>query len=203
MSYTVARGPSVSISSPADGGRYAFGQAVHVNFSCTEGVSGPGIASCGATAPNGSQIDTTKTGEHTFTVTASSGDGQTVTKSVTYTVLPNNRHVEKFKPKPSGAFTLTVTVPGPGRVDILETAWNDNLATTAKVLNPAPHRFVFARGHAIAKRAQTLRITVKPNARGRRLVAHHSYRVTLRIWVSFTPRGGRQHNIGYYNVHLP
>ena len=203
VSYTVAGGPSVSISSPAGGARYAFGHTVHASFSCTDGASGPGISSCGATAPNGSQIDTTKTGEHTFTVTATSGDGQTVTKSVTYTVLPNNRHVEKFKPKPSGAFTLTVTVPGPGRVDILETAWNDNLATTAKVLNPAPHRFVFARGHAIAKRAQTLRITVKPNARGRRLVARHSYRVTLRIWVSFTPRGGQQHNIGYYNVHLP
>ena len=203
VSYTVARGPSVSISSPAGGARYVFGHTVHANFSCTDGASGPGISACAGTTRNGSEIDTTKPGEHTFSVTATSGDGQAMTKSVTYTVLPNNRHVEKFKPKPSGTFTLTVTVPGPGRVDILETAWNDNLAAAAKVLNPAPHRFVFARGHAIAKRAQTLRITVKPNARGRRLVAHHSYLVTLRIWVSFTPRGGRQHNIGYYNVHLP
>ena len=203
VSYTVARGPSVSISSPAGGARYAFGHTVQANFSCTDDASGPGISSCAGSTPNGSEIDTTKPGEHTFSVTATSGDGQAMTKSVTYTVLPSNRHIEKFKAAANGTFTLTVTVPGPGRVDVLETAWNNNVATVAKALNPAPHRFVFARGHAIAKRAQTLRITVKPNAHGRRLVAHHSYLVTLRIWVSFTPRGGRQYNIGYYNVHLP
>jgi hypothetical protein len=44
---------------------------------------------------------------------------------------------------------------------------------------------------------------VKPNAMGRRLVAHHRYRVTLRLWISYTPRHGRQRDIGYYGLHLP
>ena len=100
----------------------------------------------------------------------------------------------------------------PGTHTLRVTAWNDNLATTARLLNPAPRPFVFARGHATAKRAKTLQITVKPNvevhaikpnARGRQLVAGHTYRVTLRVWVSYTPHGGRQRNIGYYHVLLP
>ena len=86
---------------------------------------------------------------------------------------------------------------------MLVTAWNNNLATTARLLNPAPHRFVYARAHGSANQARTLKITVRPNARGRRLVAHHTYPVTLRVWVSYAPRGGHQRNIGYYNVHLP
>ena len=37
----------------------------------------------------------------------------------------------------------------------------------------------------------------------RELVAHHTYRVTLRLWISYTPTGGQQRNIGYYDLHLP
>jgi hypothetical protein len=46
-------------------------------------------------------------------------------------------------------------------------------------------RFVFARAHATADRATTLRVPVTPNERGQLLVAHHTYRVTLRLWVSY------------------
>jgi hypothetical protein len=71
------------------------------------------------------------------------------------------------------------------------------------LLQPAKRRFVFARAHAIAKHKGTLRIIVTPNARARHLVAHPRYRVTLRLWISYTPLRGRQRDIGYYGLHLP
>ena len=171
-------------------------------FSCTDGPRGPGISPAPATVErlehryehsgrahvHGHRDQRRRSVEH---------------RSVTYTVQPDNHEVTKFKALANGTFIVIVKVPGPGRVDVLVTAWNNNLATTATLLNPAPHRFVFARAHGIANRARTLKITVKPTARGRKLVASHTYQVTLRVWISYTPRGGRQRNIGYYNVHLP
>jgi hypothetical protein len=88
-------------------------------------------------------------------------------------------------------------------VDVLETAWHDNLASIAAPLQPAPHRFVFARTHTTVRGAATIRMSVAPNARGRLLVEHHAYRVVLRLWVSYTPAGGRARSIGVYGLHLP
>ena len=93
-------------------------------------------------------------------------------------------------------------VPGPGRVDILVTAWNDNVAHIS-LLQPAAGRFVFARAHATSSTAKTIQIVVRPNAKGRRLVNHHRYQVTLRLWVTYTPAGGKSRSIGYYGLHLP
>jgi hypothetical protein len=178
---------------------------VRAGFSCTEGPSGPGIASCTGTVASGKPLHTAKPGPHSFKVTAISRDGQVTTNTVTYTVrVPSNRITSvRRKPHSDGTFIVTAKVPGPGRVDVLVTAWKDNFATTARRLQPAPGRFVFARAHATATHARTLRIIVRPNARGRLLVAHHRYRVTLRLWISYTPTHGRQRNIGYYGLHLP
>jgi hypothetical protein len=219
VSYTVTatpptpKPPSVSITTPRLGARYKFAQRVLARFSCREGTGGPGLSSCVGTVRNGSPIDTSTPGAHTFTVKAKSSDGQSATRSVRYTVLrPTNKLVKQphLKPHSDGRFIVTVKVPHPGRVDILVTAWKDNFATFAAVrppkpvlLQPAIGRFVFARAHAIAKRATTLHILVTPNARGRLLVAHHRYRVTLRLWVSYTPVGGHPGKIGYYGLHLP
>jgi Tol biopolymer transport system component len=117
---------------------------------------------------------------------------------------PSNKFtVSRIKTETDGTITFSVKVPGPGSVDVLETAWDDNLASAAVLLKPAPHRFVFARAHVPAARQGTLKVTVTPNQHGRLLVADPRYRVVLRLWVSYTPDGGRYRTIGYLGLHLP
>ncbi len=119
-------------------------------------------------------------------------------------LLPSNRFtVSHYQThRHDGSVTLWVSVPGRGAVDVLETAWNDNFATTASVLQPAAGRFVFARLHATASGATTLHLRVKPNQRGRRLLRAHRYRVTIRLWTTFTPTGGKPRSLGLNGLKL-
>jgi hypothetical protein len=139
-------------------------------------------------------------------VTAISLDGQTATTTIPYTVgYPSNHLIgrPRVKALADGRFVVVVKVPGPGRVDILVTAWNDNLAHAAKLLNPAPRRFVAARASATTSRAGSVRIVVRPNRKGQLLVKYHRYQVTLRLWVTYTPANGQPRSIGFYGLHLP
>ena len=138
-------------------------------------------------------------------MTATSTDGQTATARITYTVeLPNNHfNVSRIKTHRNGSITFNVTIPGPGTIDVLETAWKNNLARAAVLLQPAARRFVIARDRKAASNATTLKLRVTPNKHGKRLVRHHTYRVTLRLWVSYTPAGGSFRKQGFYGLHLP
>ena len=88
VAYTVAGPPTVAISSPQPGQTYTVGEPATASFVCADGPGGPGIKSCvdaaGASSP--ATIDTSTPGSRTFTVTATSLDGQTTTASVPYTV---------------------------------------------------------------------------------------------------------------------
>ncbi|MGB9378213.1 MAG: hypothetical protein WCB04_11940, partial [Mycobacteriales bacterium] len=70
--------PSVTISSPIDGGSYGVGASIPATFSC----QGDGITSC--TSSPGT-VDTSP-GVHTFTVTAVGAGGATTSATATYTV---------------------------------------------------------------------------------------------------------------------
>jgi hypothetical protein len=117
--------------------------------------------------------------------------------------LPDNRFsITRVRTTPQGRVSFRLRLPGPGIADVLETAWLNNLARDAVVLQPAPRRFVFARKHLRVSRAGTVSVTVTPNTRGKRLVARHRYPILIRLWVSYTPTGGTQRDIGLYGVRI-
>lgn len=80
--------PTVTFDSPAQGATVTAGSYVVAGFHCTEGAGGPGIKSC--LGPNGpapaETLYTNTTGRFTYTVTATSQDGQTATGVLTYNV---------------------------------------------------------------------------------------------------------------------
>lgn len=82
--------PTAAIASPASGGTYAIGQVVAAKFTCADGAGGPGLASCtdsnGASTGTG-RLNTDSVGQHTYSVTAKSKDGESSAASVTYDVV--------------------------------------------------------------------------------------------------------------------
>lgn len=88
-------------------------------------------------------------------VTATSKDGERTTVTAHYRVRNSTSFkVTRVKGHRNGHVTLRIGTSGPGVVNVLVTDWLDNLAHTANVtlLAPAPHRFVWARAHLVARR---------------------------------------------------
>jgi hypothetical protein len=110
--YTVVAPPTVTLTTPASGALYAKGQVVDADYSCAD-PNGTGLqvsGGCSGTVANGAPIDTSSTGGHSFTVTATSQDGDSTTTTYDYTVAaPPTATI--ISPENNQTYTLNQGVP--------------------------------------------------------------------------------------------
>jgi uncharacterized repeat protein (TIGR01451 family) len=210
ITYTVAGPPTASITAPTSGATYSVGQVVQTTFSCADGASGPGIASCkdsdGAAGPHG-MLDTASQGAHTYAVTAIRADGQQSTVTVRYTVaLPSNQFtVSHIQVHTDGTVGFDLTVPGAGQFDALETSWTPSPPVIAHsvLLRPGPDRYAFARRHVDPARGGTMHVTVSPSARGVHQVRHHRRPLRINLWITYRPGGGTPRTLAFLGLLVP
>ena len=208
--YTVVGPPTAIISSPATGLAFKRGQSVSTSFSCRESGGGPGLSACsdsnGASAPAG-RLDTSRNGTFTYVVTAVSKDGQRGTASIVYRVAggrPDNRFtVFALHVRRDGSAQFTTATHSAGQIDVLETAWRSNeVVRDTTLLQPAVHRFVFARAHVRTSHGGKIVLGLRPDRRGIDLVKNHHYVVQIRLWITFTPKDGTPRSRGFYGLFV-
>jgi hypothetical protein len=188
--YTVAAPPRIWLPLPANGATFTAGQIVHSYYLCGDGSGGPGISSCVDQngQPSGALVDTSTLGSHSFTVKATSEDGQTASTTATYKVIPapTVSHVVVHR---GGVVTLAVTLYGPGTIDVMNTAGFRSFALAADVVHPPNGSFVFGSAHRVSAHAQTLQLRVVVSQAGKLLLRDHR-RASLRLSVLYTTPGG-------------
>lgn len=86
ITYRVVSPPHATISTPANGAAYVLSASVLSSFACSA-TSPATIVSCVANTAAGGHLDTTTTGTHHFTATASDSNGISTSTSVSYTVV--------------------------------------------------------------------------------------------------------------------
>ena len=78
--------PTITITTPADGAQYLLHQQVLASYAAADEAGGSGLASCVGPVSSGAPIDTSTTGNHTFTVTATDNAGNQAETTVHYSV---------------------------------------------------------------------------------------------------------------------
>ena len=79
--------PTVTVTTPADGGSYVLGTTVLADYACEDEQGGSGVASCNGTVTVGSPFDTSSVGAKSFSVTGTDNALNTKTETVSYDVV--------------------------------------------------------------------------------------------------------------------
>jgi PKD repeat protein len=188
----VAGAPVATITSPANGRAYTLHEQVKTTFACHESTYGPGLSGCvdsnHATAPSGS-LNTSHTGQHVYTVTATSSDGQTATAQIRYTVaLPSNHFTVSHLKAHNGTVAFDLKLSGPGQINAVESA---------------PHGLTFAHKRLNAPGARTVRVIITPDQRGRRLIKHHpDHPLRIGLSITYTPTYGTARTVRYHGLDV-
>jgi len=128
------------------------------------------------------------------------------TVSATKAIVLKGRHasysISSIRMRPDGTVSVRVRASDAGLVEVMLSAAKDNIATAARVLTPAPARFVYARASKTTAHASVLSFLIRPNAQGRSLLlGRQAGAITLRLWVSYVPLYSFQIDTGYYGLH--
>jgi hypothetical protein len=140
-------------------------------------------------------------------VTASNGGGSSTSVSAataavtgsptptpTLTVPSNVFAIGSARATADGTIMVTLTVPGPGTVDILGTHEDIKRASAASVLlNPGGSRFDWGRASAAPDRADAMTVALHPDSAGKRLLKRHrahGWALHVTIWTTYVPAGG-------------
>jgi hypothetical protein len=179
--------PSVTITAPAVGATYEQGSLIQAAYACAPPAALPQdrIASCTGTIEANEFIDTSRLGNHVFSVTATDVYGLTTTQTINYSVADRTRpQIRRVRIKPGTIDATDVRAYATVRFNLSEQA-------TVRV---AVHRVRGGKGHAARTRARIVRGSAGLNsfrlrARiGRRTLRPGAYRLTL---VATDPSGNR------------
>lgn len=190
---TVLAAPTVTVTKPENNAKYSYGEVVRANYACAQPGAAQDLEDCSAQDDLGNDIaaggalDTKAPGAHSLDVSATSVDGLVTTDTVNYTVLPDNRFtITHIKPKTGGTLGFELSVPGAGKI---------------KVLEVAPGRITFGKAALTVGAKRDLKVTVAPTAAGEALLtADGSAKIALEV--TYTPAGGVKRTVEHRGIRV-
>jgi Tol biopolymer transport system component len=95
--------PTLSLITPSDGASYEIGDALFVDFACSDGAGGSGIQYCNGTQPNATPLDTSRLGTFTFQAFALDQAFNGTTRTATYRIVDSRPPSISIKTPADGA----------------------------------------------------------------------------------------------------